>query len=64
MSVWPSRHGRPNVSLMMTATSTPSSANRARNVRADASESLGSTTTRPWAPLEDWSTPLLAHTNP
>ena len=32
--------------------------------RADASGSTGRTTTRPAAPLDDWSTPLLAHTKP
>ena len=40
-SVCPSRHGRPKVSLMMTATSTPSSAKRARMRRAEASQSGG-----------------------
>ena len=64
MSVWPSRHGRPNVSLTMTATSAPRAAKPARMRRAEASESSGSSTTRPWAPLELWSMPLLAHTKP
>ena len=32
--------------------------------RADSSGSTGSVSTRPSAPLDDWSTPELAHTNP
>jgi hypothetical protein len=32
--------------------------------RADASGSTGNVSTRPAAPLDDWSTPALAHTNP
>ena len=64
LAVWPSRQGRPKVSLMITATSTPSSANRSRNRRADASESFGRTSTRPCAPLDDWSTPEFAQQNP
>ena len=65
MSVWPSRHARPNVSRTMTATSTPAGQRTRRgSPRAEASESTGSSTSRPCAPLDDWSTPLLAHTKP
>ena len=48
----------------ITATSAPRATNRLRSWRADASGSAGSTTTRSDAPLDDWSTPLLAQTKP
>src|SRR5436190_386584 len=63
-STAPSRHGRPNVSVMITPTSRPS---RAASVRrrhdADASGSRGSRVTNPRGAF-DASTPALAQMNP
>ncbi len=64
MSVWPSRHALPKVSLTITAASTPAARKPARIPRAEASGSTGKSTALSWAPLDDWSTPLLAHTKP
>ena len=63
-SVSPSRHGRPNVSVMTTASRTPAVVcSRARRARALASGSRGRSTTLPGSVLEA-STPAAAITKP
>ena len=64
MFVRPSRHGRPNVSAMITATSAPVSARtRSRMSRAERSGSSGRSATQS-ASTFDWSTPAFAQTQP
>ena len=63
-SVSPRRHGRPNVSDTITATSTPARARMpSRRRRADRSASSGRSAAHPASTLER-STPALAHTKP
>ena len=64
VSVWPVRHGRPMVSVMITPTLTPRrSPSALRSRRAEPSGSSGSSTTVPGAVLE-LSTPAAASTRP
>ena len=64
-STKPSRHGRPNVSVMTTPMEMPRSRSMAnRNRRAEASGSFGRRMTTSSASVLDASTPELAHTQP
>ena len=64
-SVQPSRQGRPKVSEMITAASTPASRAMASLIdAAEASGSIGSSATSPCVSTFDWSTPALAQMKP